>query len=240
MTEQAINSDPQEVAKFDALASRWWDPHSEFKTLHDINPLRVEYIERLVGDLKGQSILDIGCGGGILAEALARHGADVTGIDLAASSLEVARLHRLESQVDVDYRLISAEELAVQQPGHWDIVTCMEMLEHVPDPASIIQSCADLVKPGGHVFLSTLNRNPKSYVQAIVAAEYLLRMLPKGTHDYARFIRPAELGRWLRQADLNLTDLSGLSYNPIARTYALTRDIDVNYLAHAQRQMEAD
>lgn len=235
MTEQAINIDPQEVAKFDALASRWWDPHSEFKTLHDINPLRLGYIERFAGNLAGKTVLDIGCGGGILSESLAQHGAVVTGIDLAASPLEVARLHRLESGVDVEYRLISAEDLAAQQPGHWDVVTCMELLEHVPRPDSVIRACADLVKPGGHVFLSTLNRNPKAYLQAIVAAEYLLRMLPKGTHDYARFIRPAEIGRWLRKAGLALDDISGLSYNPIARSYSLGRNIDVNYLVHARR-----
>jgi 2-polyprenyl-6-hydroxyphenyl methylase/3-demethylubiquinone-9 3-methyltransferase len=235
MTEQATNSDPWEVAKFDALASRWWDPHSEFKTLHDINPLRLDYIVRFSAGLAGKSVLDIGCGGGILAEALAQQGADVTAIDLAAAPLEVARLHRLESGVDIDYQQISAEELAAQRPGQWDVVTCMELLEHVPRPASTISACAALVKPGGHVFLSTLNRNPKAYLQAIVGAEYLLRMLPRGTHDYARFIRPAELGRWLRQAGLTLDDLTGLSYNPIARTYSLGRDIDVNYLAHARR-----
>jgi len=235
MIEQAINSDPQEVAKFDALASRWWDPHSEFKTLHDINPLRLGYIERFTGTLSGKTVLDVGCGGGILAESLAQRGAVVTGIDLAASPLEVARLHRLESGVDVDYRLISVEELATQQPGQWDIVTCMELLEHVPQPDSVIRACAELVKPGGHVFLSTLNRNPKAYLQAIVAAEYLLRMLPRGTHDYAKFIRPAEIGRWLRHAGLTLDDLSGLSYNPIARTYSLGRNTDVNYLVHARR-----
>jgi 2-polyprenyl-6-hydroxyphenyl methylase/3-demethylubiquinone-9 3-methyltransferase len=235
MTEHIANIDPQEVAKFDALASRWWDPNSEFKPLHDINPLRLGYIDTHSTGLKGKQVLDIGCGGGILAEAMALSGALVTGIDMAPAPLEVARLHLLESGAQVDYRQIPAEELAAQQPGQWDIVTCMELLEHVPAPDALIQACAQLVKPGGHVFLSTLNRNPKAYIQAIIGAEYLLGMLPKGTHDYARFIRPAEMGRWCRQAGLELQDMTGLSYNPLTRRYSLSTDLDVNYMLHTRR-----
>jgi 2-polyprenyl-6-hydroxyphenyl methylase/3-demethylubiquinone-9 3-methyltransferase len=229
------NVDPLEVEKFDRLASRWWDPHSEFKPLHEINPLRLDYIDRHAG-LAGRRVLDVGCGGGILSESMAARGSEVTGIDLGAAPLEVARLHLLESGLHVDYRQVPVEDLAAEMPGQFDVVTCMEMLEHVPDPASVVQACAELVRPGGHVFLSTLNRNPKSYLFAIVGAEYLLRMLPMGTHDYARFIRPAELGRWMRAAGLDITHMTGLTYNPLTGVYRLDpRDLDVNYMVAAVR-----
>lgn len=232
MIETKPNIDPAEVAKFDALASRWWDPQGQFKTLHEINPLRLDFIDRRAR-LADQTVIDVGCGGGLLAEAMAGRGARVTGIDLAESSLAVARLHLLESGRQVDYRRGSAEELAAQAPVSADIVTCMELLEHVPDPASLVDACARLVRPGGQVFFSTLNRTPKSYLFAIVGAEYVLRMLPQGTHDYARFIRPSELGQWLRAAGLELRELVGLSYNPLTRRYTLGRDVDVNYMVHA-------
>jgi 2-polyprenyl-6-hydroxyphenyl methylase/3-demethylubiquinone-9 3-methyltransferase len=230
MSHHSHNVDPAEVAKFEELASRWWDPHSEFKPLHDINPLRVDYIERRAA-LAGKQVLDVGCGGGILSEAMARHGARVTGIDMGEAPLSVARLHQYESGVEVDYQRITAEQLAATQPGSFDVVTCLEMLEHVPDPASVIHACAQLVKPGGQVFFSTLNRNPKSYLFAILGAEYLLRLLPKGTHDYRKFIRPSELDEWARQAGLELDDLTGMSYNPLSGEYRLGDDVDVNYLA---------
>jgi 2-polyprenyl-6-hydroxyphenyl methylase/3-demethylubiquinone-9 3-methyltransferase len=232
MIETRANIDPAEVAKFDALAARWWDPRGQFKTLHDINPLRLGFIDGRSA-LAGKTVIDVGCGGGLLAEAMAARGARVTGVDLAESSLTVARLHLLESGRQVDYRYISAEDLAAEIPGRADVVTCMELLEHVPDPASIVAACARLVQPGGHVFLSTLNRTPKSYLFAIVGAEYLLKMLPQGTHDYARFIRPSELGQWLRAAGLELRELVGLTYNPLTRHYSLGRDVAVNYLVHA-------
>lgn len=232
MIETKPNIDPAEVAKFDALASRWWDPQGQFKTLHEINPLRLDFIDRRAR-LADQTVIDVGCGGGLLAEAMAGRGARVTGIDLAESSLAVARLHLLESGRQVDYCRGSAEELAAQAPVSADIVTCMELLEHVPDPASLVDACARLVRPGGQVFFSTLNRTPKSYLFAIVGAEYVLRMLPQGTHDYARFIRPSELGQWLRAAGLELRELVGLSYNPLTRRYTLGRDVDVNYMVHA-------
>ena len=231
MTHTAQNIDPQEVAKFDALASRWWDPHSEFKPLHAINPLRLNYIDSLCA-LAGKQVLDIGCGGGLLTEAMAARGAQVTGIDMAPTSIGVAKLHLLESGLSVDYQVVTAEDFATQHPQRFDVVTCMEMLEHVPDPASVIAACARLVKPGGHVVLSTLNRNPKSYLFAVIGAEYLLRMLPKGTHDYRKFIRPSELEAWARAAGLKLKGLRGLSYNPLTQSYALGADIDVNYMAH--------
>ena len=234
MTEPARNADPQEVAKFDASASRWWDPEGEFKPLHDINPLRLDFVDQHAG-LSGRVALDVGCGGGILSESMARRGARVTGIDLAESSLNVARLHALETETQVEYRCITVEELAEEQADSYDVVTCMEMLEHVPDPASVIRACAALVKPGGHVFLSTLNRNPKSYLLAIVGAEYIARMLPKGTHDYAHFIRPSELSAWGRDAGLDLRRVAGLHYNPLTRRYALGQDVSVNYLAHFHR-----
>ncbi len=223
------NMDPNEIAKFEALASRWWDPNSEFKPLHDINPLRLDYIDQRVG-LAGKKVLDVGCGGGILSESMATRGAEVTGIDLGEAPLSVAELHLLESEASVSYRKISAEDLAAEAPESFDAVTCMEMLEHVPDPSSIIKACAQLVKPGGHVFFSTLNRNPKSFLFAIVGAEYVLRLLPKGTHEYAKFIRPSELDHWARQAGLETEDVTGMTYNPLTQTYALGRDISFNYL----------
>ncbi|HSJ49125.1 MAG TPA: bifunctional 2-polyprenyl-6-hydroxyphenol methylase/3-demethylubiquinol 3-O-methyltransferase UbiG [Gammaproteobacteria bacterium] len=230
MTQHAHNVDPAEVAKFEELASRWWDPHSEFKPLHDINPLRVDYIDRHAG-LAGKRVLDVGCGGGILSEAMAQRGAQVTGIDMGEAPLSVARLHQYESGVEVDYLHATAEQLAAEQPASYDVVTCLEMLEHVPDPGSVIRACSQLVKPGGQVCFSTLNRNPKSYLLAIIGAEYLLRMLPRGTHDYRKFIRPSELDEWARQADLDLADLTGMSYNPLSGEYRLGHDVDVNYLA---------
>lgn len=223
------NVDLHELDKFSRIAERWWDPNSEFRPLHQINPLRKAYIEQH-GALAGQNIVDVGCGGGILSESLAQAGAQVLGIDLAANSLEVARLHALETGVPVQYRQISVEELAAEQPEAFDRVTCMEMLEHVPDPASVIAACARLVKPGGQVFFSTLNRSPMSYLQAILAAEYLLRLLPAGTHDYAKFIKPSELARVARANGLHLVDSCGVGYNPLTRTYRLKPEPDVNYL----------
>jgi 2-polyprenyl-6-hydroxyphenyl methylase / 3-demethylubiquinone-9 3-methyltransferase len=229
------NVDPSELAKFSALAHRWWDPTSEFRPLHEINPLRLAHIERLAGGLEGKRIVDIGCGGGILAEAMAGRGARVTGIDLADKPLKVAMLHGMESGSSVDYRLISAEALAEESPATFDVVTCMEMLEHVPDPASTVAACARLAKPGGWVFFSTINRNPKSFLFAIVGAEYVLGLLPKGTHEYARFIRPSELTRHSRDAGLEVADLTGMTYNPLTKVYALGRDVDVNYLLGCRR-----
>ena len=228
------NVDTQELAKFEALASRWWDPDSEFKPLHQINPLRLEYIQQRTGGLAGRRVLDVGCGGGILSESMALRGAQVVGIDLTEAPLAVARLHQLESGADLDYRQISAEALAESEPAGFEIVTCMEMLEHVPDPASTIRACAQLVKPGGHLFFSTLNRNPKAWLLAIIGAEYVLRLLPKGTHDYRKFIRPSELDGWLRAAGLTLRHLTGLHYNPLTGRYGLGPDVSVNYLAHVR------
>jgi len=236
MNQQTFNVDPAEINKFEALASRWWDRNSEFKTLHDINPMRLEYIQSYANGLEGKRTLDVGCGGGILSESMAASGATVTGIDLGAAPLEVAKLHTLESGLDIDYQQIAVEELAKNEPSSFDVVTCMEMLEHVPDPASIVNACAKLVKPGGYVFFSTINRNPKAYLFAIVGAEYLLRMLPKGTHDFAKFIRPSELGRWCRQNDLHTLNLKGLSYNPLTGIYALGNDTSVNYLLACQSE----
>jgi len=235
---QAPNADPSELAKFSALAHRWWDPTSEFRPLHEINPLRLAHIERLAGGLAGKRVLDVGCGGGILAEAMAAKGAAVTGIDLAEKPLKVAMLHRLEVGSATDYRLVSAEDLARESPGAFDLVTCMEMLEHVPDPASTVRACGELVKPGGPVFFSTINRNPKSFLFAIVGAEYVLRLLPKGTHEYARFIRPSELSGMCRGATLDVFDLTGMTYNPITRVYSLGRDVDVNYLIASRRRKD--
>jgi 2-polyprenyl-6-hydroxyphenyl methylase/3-demethylubiquinone-9 3-methyltransferase len=223
------NADPAELEKFSALASRWWDPTSEFKPLHQINPLRLDWIDGLL-PLSGQVVIDVGCGGGILAEAMARKGAKVTGIDLAEKSLKVAQLHGLESGVQVAYEQISAEDMAERVPGQFDLVTCMEMLEHVPQPELVVQACAQLAKPGGWVVFSTLNRNPKSFLFAIVGAEYVLRLLPRGTHEYSKFIKPAELSRAARQSGLELVELIGMTYNPITQVYALGRDTDVNYL----------
>jgi len=229
------NVDAAEVAKFEALASRWWDRNSEFKPLHDINPLRANFIDEH-SPVAGRKVLDVGCGGGILSEALAQRGAEVSGIDMGEAPLGVARLHAQESGLNIDYRQITAEALAEQEAGQYDIVTCLEMLEHVPDPASVIAACATLVKPGGHVYFSTINRNPKAYVFAIVGAEYLLRLLPKGTHDYRKFIRPSELSRWMRAADLELKTLTGMTYNPLTKTYKLDpHDVSVNYLLHARQ-----
>ena len=231
----STNFDPAELAKFSALAHRWWDPTSEFRPLHEINPLRLGHIERLVGGLEGKRIVDVGCGGGILAEAMAARGGAVTGIDLADKPLKVAMLHGVETGSKVDYRLIAAEALAAESPEAFDVVTCMEMLEHVPEPASTVAACARLVKPGGWVFFSTINRNPKSFLFAIIGAEYVLRLLPRGTHEYARFLRPSELAAHARAAGLEVADLTGMTYNPITRTYALGRDVDVNYLVATRR-----
>jgi len=236
MTEQTLNFDPREIAKFEELASRWWDPDSEFKPLHEINPLRLEYIDRR-SSIKDKKIVDVGCGGGILAESMALKGANVLGIDMGKAPLSVASLHKLESGAELDYQQITAEELADKDAGKYDVVTCMEMLEHVPDPSSVIAACSKLVKPGGHVFFSTINRNPKSYLFAIVGAEYVLQMLPKGTHDYSKFIKPSELENWARTADLHLRELTGMSYNLLSKKYSLGHDVDVNYLMHTQKSV---
>ena len=231
------NVDPQELAKFSDLAHRWWDPESEFRPLHQINPLRLDWIDKLAR-LAHRSVLDVGCGGGILSEAMARRGAQVLGIDLATKSLRVAQLHAMESQVShLRYQEISVEALAAEAPGSFDVVTCMEMLEHVPDPDSVVRACTQLVKPGGHVFFSTLNRNPKAYLFAILGAEYLLRLLPRGTHDYARFIRPSELAQSCRDAGLELCEFKGLEYHPLTRQYALSGDTSVNYMLACQRPL---
>jgi len=236
MTGHSANVDHAEIRKFEQLAARWWDPESEFKPLHEINPLRLDYIDGIAG-LQGKRVLDVGCGGGILAESMAARGADVTGIDMGEAPLEVARLHLLESGVDVHYERIPAERLAHEQPASFDVVTCMEMLEHVPDPGSVVQACADLLKPGGHVFFSTLNRNPKSYLFAIIGAEYILGLLPKGTHDFAKFIRPSELDRWIRAAKLQTRDITGLVYNPLTRVYRLDpTDVGVNYMVSCSKE----
>ena len=235
MTEQTLNVDQAEISKFEQLASRWWDTNSEFKPLHDINPLRLDYIDRIAG-LESRKVLDVGCGGGILAESMAHRGAEVTGIDMGEAPLEVARLHLLESGLKVNYERIPVERLAEEIPGTFDIVTCMEMLEHVPDPGSVISACAKLTKPGGRLFFSTLNRNPKSYLFAIIGAEYVLNLLPKGTHDFSNFIRPSELDLWIRQAGLTTDDITGLVYNPLTRRYRLDpRDVDVNYMVSCHR-----
>jgi 2-polyprenyl-6-hydroxyphenyl methylase/3-demethylubiquinone-9 3-methyltransferase len=234
MTSAHPNADPRELDKFGELAHRWWDPNSEFRPLHDINPLRLDWIERQTS-LSGKTVLDVGCGGGLLSEGMAARGAKVTGIDLSEKPLGVARLHLLESNLDIDYRQISAEALAEEHPGQFDLVTCLEMLEHVPDPGSVIRACRQLVKPGGKVFFSTLSRNPKAYLFAVIGAEYVLKLLPRGTHDYTRFIKPSELSRWSRAAGLNPETPIGLTYNPFTKTYSLGDDISVNYLMAAQR-----
>ena len=233
-TPTNANVDPAELAKFGALAARWWDPNSEFKPLHQINPLRLNHIDKLVG-IKGKRVLDVGCGGGILAESMAVRGADVTGIDLSEKPLKVAQLHLLESGQKVDYRLIAAEDLAREQPAQFDCATCMEMLEHVPDPPSTVRACAELVKPGGWLFFSTLNRNPKSFLFAIIGAEYVLNLLPKGTHEYRRFITPAELAAMARAAGLTVSEFTGMTYNPFSKTYALNNDVSVNYIVACRK-----
>lgn len=227
------NVDADEIAKFEALAFRWWDTESEFKPLHEINPLRLDFIDKHA-NLAGKKVLDIGCGGGILTESMAKRGATVKGIDLGAAPLAVAKIHAKEENLEVEYQAIAAEEIAQQEPSTYDIVTCMEMLEHVPDPAAIVSACATLVKPGGHVFFSTINRNPKSFLFAIVGAEYVLNLLPKGTHHYEKLIRPSELDHWIRQASLQTNEIIGMSYNPLRKTYKLSSDTSVNYLVHSQ------
>jgi len=232
---ESNNVDHAELAKFSALASKWWDPNSEFRPLHEINPLRLNWIDERVG-LKGKRVLDVGCGGGILAESMARRGADVLGIDLADKSLKVAELHKLETGVNnVNYRFVSAEQLAAEEQATFDVVTCLEMLEHVPDPAQTIQACADLCKPGGWLFFSTINRNPKSFVFAIVGAEYVLNLLPKGTHEYKKFIKPSELAQYARQSKLDFSEIIGLVYNPLTKVYRLARDTDVNYMVACRK-----
>ncbi|WP_156184293.1 bifunctional 2-polyprenyl-6-hydroxyphenol methylase/3-demethylubiquinol 3-O-methyltransferase UbiG [Cellvibrio sp. pealriver] len=229
------NVDSAEIAKFEALASRWWDKNSEFKPLHDINPLRANYIDER-SPVAQKKVIDVGCGGGILAESLAQRGAFVTGIDMGEAPLSVARLHALEAGVELTYEQITAEDKAAQMPEAFDIVTCMEMLEHVPDPASVVKACATLVKAGGDVYFSTINRNPKSYAFAILGAEYVLKLLPKGTHEYSKFIRPSELAKWLRDAGLELQSMTGMTYNPLTKLYKLNpNDVSVNYLLHAKK-----
>jgi 2-polyprenyl-6-hydroxyphenyl methylase/3-demethylubiquinone-9 3-methyltransferase len=229
-----INVDPLELEKFSQLAHRWWDPGAEFKPLHDINPLRLDHIDRITG-LRGKRVLDVGCGGGILAEAMTARGARVTGIDLADKPLKVAQLHLLESGLEVDYRLVAAEALAREVPGSFGVVTCMELLEHVPEPAVTVRACTDLVERSGHVFFATINRNLKSYALAVIGAEYVLKMLPRGTHDYAKFIRPSELAAMCRAAGLQVSGITGMTYNPFTKVYALGPDTDVNYILHATK-----
>lgn len=231
-----MNADPIEVQKFSDLAHRWWDPESEFRPLHEINPLRVGWIDDIVS-LAGKRVLDVGCGGGILSESMAARGAQVSGIDLSEKALGVARLHLFESAMQVEYQHSSAENFAEQHPESFDVVTCLEVLEHVPDPASTIAACARLVKPGGHVFLSTINRNPKAYLFAVIGAEYLLKLLPQGTHDYAKFIRPSELARYCREAGLNVEEFKGLEYNPLSKKYSLSGDVSVNYLLRTRKDV---
>ena len=234
MTSATDNVDPAELAKFDSLASRWWDTEGDFKPLHEINPLRLDWIRQHIS-LRGCRAVDIGCGGGILTESMAAAGATVIGIDMADGPLSVARLHQHESGAEVDYRKLTAEELAANEAGGYDVVTCLEMLEHVPDPSQVIKSCAELVKPGGHVFFSTINRNPKSFLFAIVGAEYVLKLFPSGTHEYAKFIRPSELEAWARKAGLRLESSIGMQYNPFSKEYSLGSNLDVNYLMYFQR-----
>tara|TARA_R110000772_G_scaffold236733_1_gene348450 strand:+ start:9514 stop:10227 length:714 start_codon:yes stop_codon:yes gene_type:complete len=234
MTARA-NVDPQEIAKFEALASRWWDRNSEFKPLHDINPLRANYIDQH-SPVAGRTLVDVGCGGGILAESMAQRGATVTGIDMGEAPLAVARIHQLESGVAVDYRQATAEELAAEQPGHYDVVCCLEMLEHVPDPSAVVAACAELAQPGGSLYFSTINRNPKAFAFAIVGAEYVLKLLPAGTHEYSKFIKPSELAAWIRAAGLRVEGMTGLLYNPLTRQYRLhERDVSVNYMLRASK-----
>ncbi len=234
------NVDPNEINKFDKIANRWWDTNSEFKPLHEINPLRLNYIDQHSNGLNGKKIIDVGCGGGILSESMAMRGAKVTGIDMGETPLSVARLHSLEMGVELDYQQITAEQMADEHAAEFDVVTCMEMLEHVPSPESVILACSKLVKPGGQVFFSTINRNPKAFVLAILGAEYILNMIPKGTHEYARFIKPSELETQARQADLEVKNMTGLTYNPLFQTYKLGRDVDVNYIMHFTRHTSPD
>ena len=229
-----MNADPQELAKFSDLAHRWWDPSSEFKPLHELNPLRLGWIDG-IAQLNGKSVLDVGCGGGILSESMAKLGAHVKGIDLSEKALKVAMLHLLETRLDVNYEEVSAEHLAQREPGKYDALTCMELLEHVPDPASTVKACAQLVKPGANVFFSTINRNPKSYLFAVIGAEYILHLLPRGTHDYSKFIKPSELAAHCRAAGLTLKSVIGMSYNPLTQVYSLNNDASVNYLMHCVR-----
>jgi 2-polyprenyl-6-hydroxyphenyl methylase/3-demethylubiquinone-9 3-methyltransferase len=231
---QFDNVDPQEIAKFEAMSTRWWDKEGEFKPLHDLNPARLGYIKDRAKGLSGKQVLDVGCGGGILAESMAHEGADVTGIDMGDANLTIAKMHLYESGEQVNYQKITVEELAEQKPGQFDIVTCLEMLEHVPNPGSIIKACQKLVKPTGHVFFSTVNRNAKSYALAIIGAEYIMKLLPRGTHDFKKFIRPAELDQWIRQADLKTQHISGMTYNPLTGSCVLSDDTDVNYLVHTK------
>ncbi|MBF0265845.1 MAG: bifunctional 2-polyprenyl-6-hydroxyphenol methylase/3-demethylubiquinol 3-O-methyltransferase UbiG [Gammaproteobacteria bacterium] len=235
MSVNTQNVDPEEIQKFEAIAMRWWDSQGEFRPLHDINPIRAQYIEQLSHGISGKTVLDVGCGGGILSEALAKAGATVTGIDLGQANIDVAKMHLYESKLDVDYQVISIEELAQKQPQSFDVVTCMEMLEHVPDPQSIIQACSQLVKPEGDLFFSTLNRHFKAYLLGIMAAEYVLKLLPKGTHDYKKFIKPSEISRWIREADAQVMDISGITYNPLTSVCKIDNDIDVNYIMHARK-----
>jgi len=236
MTTQ-INVDPSEVEKFNALATSWWDSEGQSKPLHEINPLRLNFIKQYC-KLEDQDIIDVGCGGGILSEALAKNGGQVTGIDMGEKALKIAQLHALEAGLSIDYQHITAEQKSQQSAGQFDVVTCMEMLEHVPDPQSVIQACAQLVKPGGHIFFSTLNRHPKAYLLAVLGAEYIMNMLPKGTHDYQRFIRPAEMASWCRQAELEVGNITGISYKPLTKEYSLGDDVKVNYLMHCRRALD--
>ncbi len=233
------NADPQELAKFSDLAHKWWDPESEFRPLHEINPLRLDWIDRLAA-IQGKRVVDVGCGGGILAESMARRGADVLGVDLADKPLKVAMLHAMEAGLaNIEYRSVAAEALAAEQPGQFDVVTCMEMLEHVPDPASVVRACTDMAKPGGWVFFSTIHRNPKAFLMAIVGAEYVLNLLPRGTHEFAKFIKPAELVRWAREAGLQHVEFKGMGYNPLTRRYSLNDDTSVNYLVACRKPLAA-
>ncbi len=237
MTHTA-NFDPSEIKKFEELASRWWDEQGEFKPLHEMNPLRLNFINT-GSPLEGKTACDIGCGGGILSESMAKCGASVTGLDMGKAPLSVARLHAMESELDIDYQQITAEEFAEKNPEKFDVITCMEMLEHVPDPASVINACHQLVKPGGSIYFSTINRNPKAYLLAIIGAEYVMKMLPRGTHDYSRFIKPSELDSWARAAGLELRDLKGVTYNPLTGLFSQSQNVDVNYMVHYQRPAQA-